>query len=344
MENIIVTIKDVARLAGVSIGTVDRVVHNRGRVSRETKERVLAVIRETGYSPNLQASRLSKARRWRVAALFPRSEQDNGFWASSLEGVSRANDEFGDLGMISRAVHFDRYSDDDFRSAWKSIMKNKPDALLLAPVLPESARDCLSEWPEDRPLILFDTPLPGVRPLTFVGQDAAACGSLGARLMSMAVDDPEDIVAVQTIPSDYHINQRVEGFLDFFTGKKPDRYRLSHGDLESECDGIFSDILRDHPGIRGIYVTNALVSSMAAESEKHGKKLTIIGYDLTEPNRRFLNEGWIDFLISQRPAGQTYEGIRLLWRSLALGEKVPESVYMPIDILTRENLRFYSQT
>ena len=54
-----VTINDVAKAAGVSKGTVDRVLHNRGEVSKKSKEKVLRVIEELGYKPNLYASMLA---------------------------------------------------------------------------------------------------------------------------------------------------------------------------------------------------------------------------------------------------------------------------------------------
>lgn len=52
--------KDIARLAGVSIGTVDRVLHGRGRVSAQNVARIEALVRDRGYRPNVFASRLSR--------------------------------------------------------------------------------------------------------------------------------------------------------------------------------------------------------------------------------------------------------------------------------------------
>ena len=57
-----ITIKEIASKAGVSPGTVDRVLHNRGRVSKESAERVRLVAREAGYVPNLFAKRLKEGR------------------------------------------------------------------------------------------------------------------------------------------------------------------------------------------------------------------------------------------------------------------------------------------
>ena len=63
----IVTINDVAKAAGVSKGTVDRVLHNRGEVSKKSKEKVLRVIEELGYKPNLYASMLASQKKHTIS-------------------------------------------------------------------------------------------------------------------------------------------------------------------------------------------------------------------------------------------------------------------------------------
>ena len=55
MEDQNYTIKDIARMAGVSAGTVDRVLHNRGDVSEKSKEKVQKVLDEINYQPNVFA-------------------------------------------------------------------------------------------------------------------------------------------------------------------------------------------------------------------------------------------------------------------------------------------------
>jgi DNA-binding LacI/PurR family transcriptional regulator len=53
------TVKEIARRARVSIGTLDRVLHDRGEVSADTKARLEAIIPSLGYKPNVLARRLS---------------------------------------------------------------------------------------------------------------------------------------------------------------------------------------------------------------------------------------------------------------------------------------------
>lgn len=60
MKRSMSTINDVAEASGVTIGTVDRVLHERGEVSEKTREKVLRAVRELGYKPNVYASMLAR--------------------------------------------------------------------------------------------------------------------------------------------------------------------------------------------------------------------------------------------------------------------------------------------
>ena len=59
MENKKIRIVDIAKLAGVSPGTVDRVIHNRGRIAPDKKERIEEIIKQLGYRPNIAARLLA---------------------------------------------------------------------------------------------------------------------------------------------------------------------------------------------------------------------------------------------------------------------------------------------
>ena len=91
-----VRIKDIAERAGVSKGTVDRVIHNRGNVAPAVKERVLEVMKELNYRPNILASALAYNRIWKIAALIPAPEEDV-FWQQPKKGIERAMEAIPDL-------------------------------------------------------------------------------------------------------------------------------------------------------------------------------------------------------------------------------------------------------
>ena len=342
-----ITVKDIARIAQVSIGTVDRVIHNRGRVSDATRERIEKIIEETGYSPNLQASRLSKAKTWNVAAIFPRTDQDNGFWEESARGLARANEDYAGLGLRSTHFPFDRTKPTDLRRAVQAALAEGSDALLVAPILTDAAREALAAVPWGVPLVLFDTPLPGSVARTFVGQDAHAAGQLGARLLNLAAGPGGQLAAVAISPADHHIDQRIQGFRSFLdadtAGALPQVFLLEEPDDPAVVDELLRYISSTLPGLTGLYVANSAVGQVADRAAAKGHRWLIIGHDMTPGNLEALRAGRIGFLISQHPSLQTYEAVRLLWKHFAAKSKLPETLSMPIDIISPENWSYYRE-
>jgi len=338
------TVKDIARLAGVSMGTVDRVLHNRGRVSAETSERVHRIVRETEYTPNLGARGLSRSKTWTIGAVFPRSDQDGGFWIYAGRGLQRAAEDFGGFGLRSRSFSFDRTCGEDLGRAIHEAASSGVDGILLAPVIPEAALEALSKLENRLPLVLFDTPLPEAQALCFVGQDAHSAGRIGARLLSLGVSDPFRIACVALKPSDYHIGQRVEGFTSFFAGGAAPRiFELDIDLREGSIESLVRRIGDSLPVIDGIYVSNASVGVVAKAFSQRGERPLIVGHDLTVSSLASLQSGSIDFLIAQHPALQTREAMRLFWRYFAADVEPPKDQYLPIDVVGQENWAYYRE-
>src|SRR5208337_4085374 len=103
------TIKEIAKQANVSIGTVDRVVHARGRVSQKTKELIKKIIRDSGYKPNIFGSRLSLSKDYVFGVLMPKFHQDSKYWEISSRGINQAHDELKTYKVRIKYFLYDRY-------------------------------------------------------------------------------------------------------------------------------------------------------------------------------------------------------------------------------------------
>src|SRR6187431_637589 len=101
-----IRIKDIARLAGVSVGTVDRVLHNRGRVSPEALQKVTSVMEQIDYKPNLIARTLGSNKNYKLAALLPDPKLDP-YWAQSNMGILQAQSEWAQYGVQIDLFLFD---------------------------------------------------------------------------------------------------------------------------------------------------------------------------------------------------------------------------------------------
>src|SRR5687767_11879019 len=86
-------VKEIARRANVSIGTVDRVIHNRSGVSEKTRNKINEIIKELNYQPNILASRLASKKIYQIAVLIPQISVETDFWEAPLKGIQRAESE-----------------------------------------------------------------------------------------------------------------------------------------------------------------------------------------------------------------------------------------------------------
>ena len=104
----VVTINDVAKAAGVSKGTVDRVIHNRGEVSLKSREKVLKVIEELGYKPNVYASMLASQKKRTICCIIPEYSEGD-FWSLTAKGIVEAGETAARYGISVDVVTYDQY-------------------------------------------------------------------------------------------------------------------------------------------------------------------------------------------------------------------------------------------
>ena len=345
------TIKDVAEAAGVSIGTVDRILHNRGRFSEKTAEKVLEAVKELGYVPNLHARGLKKTKQYSFAAVVPGTEQDAGYWKMVEAGIRSASAELTPLGIDVRILHFDRYSGSSCGEVIDGALSDRPDGIMIAPVLPDQVRRRLSD--AGVPYLFIDTDMPDMpERITYIGQDSFQSGKLSARLMSLllAANGGGDRVLVIDPPGgNFHLGSRIDGFRAGMSGFAPD-VRLQTVKAGSDDEAEFHSLIAEcfeKPAARpdGIFAANSSVYYAATFLKSAGKdaaSVPLIGYDLIPGRESLIAEGVIDFILTQQPEEQARRGIEALYDVLVLNRTVENEIIIPMNIVTRENLRTFT--
>lgn len=345
-RTLIGTIKAIAKLAGVSIGTVDRVLHKRGRVSPATEKRILDIVKDLEYKPNIFARNLKLAKTFDFGVLMPQPAQDSAYWTLPLKGVARA-----EAGLRSQKVRihrffYNKHAETSLYAIRRKLLAASLDGLLIAPVASRPFERLLRSLPHGLPCVFFDSFLPGIPHLSSIGQDSFQSGVLSGRLMKMLITEPGHVAVIRMLPKDFHIDDRVRGFLTYCRQcpqVTSGIYEADGDESHGAADRVFARIFRQHPDLRGIFVSNANTHRAAAyvAARSSAGQVHVIGYDLIDENVRYLREGVVDFLISQQPERQGYEGIITLYRHVVLKEPVPKKVTMQIDIVTTENVDFY---
>ena len=344
-----IRIKDIARLADVSVGTVDRVIHGRSGVSEASRKRVEEILEQLNYQPNMYASALASNKRYSFACLLPQ-HLEGEYWTAVETGIKEALANYSDFNTSAQISYYDPYDYHSFVDAGKAIVDAKPDGVLLAPTAPQYTKvltDALNTC--SIPYIYIDSNINELLPLAFFGQNSHQSGYFAARMLMMLTQNEKEIVIFRKINegivgSNQQENREI-GFRQYMKEHYPDCRILAlnlHAKRPSEDNIMLDDFFRQHPDVRfGItFNSKAYIIGEYLNQRQH-IPFNLIGYDLLERNITCLKEGSVTFLIAQQPELQGLNGIKTLCDYLILKKEVTCINYMPIDLLTAENIDFY---
>lgn len=342
-------VKEIARRAKVSLGTVDRVIHNRSGVSARTKEKINKIIKEIDYQPNLFGRRLANNRVYHFASLIPKVSEETSFWEIPLEGIARAEAEIRQYNVKIEKFFFDQDDKNSFKKRSREILKKKFDGILLAPSFIEESIDFTTRCKTlNIPYVFIDSDIPDQSSLSYIGPDLFKSGYSAANLVSYLIKEDESVAIVnisKEMENYHHLLRKEEGFRSFFEDKniknrieKIDIREVSYKFVKKSISGL----LKKHSDLKVLFVTNAKVSIVAhylQEAKISG--VILIGYDFLKENIAYLNSETIGFLICQRPAEQAYQGVITLYNHCVLKLAVEEYNFMPVDIIMKTNSIFY---
>ncbi|MDR0567307.1 MAG: LacI family DNA-binding transcriptional regulator [Prevotellaceae bacterium] len=348
-----IRIKDIAVLADVSPGTVDRVIHNRGGVAPEIKKRIEDILNKLNFKPNKMARVLAIKKEYRLVALLPEAVQGD-YWWDIIKGIKRAEEEISDYRVKTELLQFNQYNMDSFVLQAQRLLESNPDGVLMAPFFRREALKLIKELEERSiPFVFVDSNVESVSCLAYYGQQSHQSGYVAAKIMLSNLSSSSAILLVhmrrnggETTGSN-QTSKREEGFLAYL-----DKYSLEssfrlirvnlHAEDESGNEATLEEVFRKNQDIRGIVMFNSQIHSIADFLERRKiRNLRIVGYDLLDRNVQYLKSGLVECLIAQRPQLQGYYGLTALARYLAFHQPSKPVCYMPIDILFKENINDY---
>ena len=171
---------------------------------------------------------------------------------------------------------------------------------------------------------------------------------MAAGLMDYGLEQGKDVAIVNMsarLDHYAHITDRERGFRAYFSDEESRLDHLISIDLNGANDQHLNDKLDETCGaydVGGLFVTNSRVHKVARFLTETGReKVRLIGYDLLPENITFLNEKHIDFLLSQKPGEQSFLGLTSLYNLVVFNREPEARQWLPIDIITRDNLRYY---
>ncbi len=346
-----IRIKDIAERCGVSTGTVDRVLYNRGGVKESTKEKVLKTLREMNYTPNMLAKTLALKKNYTIIVFIP-DPAKNDYWKKPLAGIKHAISDLGNFNLNIETLTFDLNDEKSFVDGSKEILQKNPAGVVFNPVFRESAVDFCKKLDNAGIHYSFmDMNIDGVNQIAYYGQDAETSGHVAAKLMNYSLGDNDKIAVLKISDSNIisrHILHRAKGFTEYLKSIANSKLKIFDSFInlseEQEPDKTLKSIIIDND-ISALFIPNSKSFVVVDFIKKNNieKHFVIIGYDLINKNIKCLKDGLIDFLISQKPEEQAYKAIKSLFDYILLKKTSKKINHIPIDIIIKENIDYYKK-
>jgi LacI family transcriptional regulator len=336
------TIRNIAEVAGVSRGTVDKVLNNRIGVSDRVRAHVKLIAKELGYRPNPAGKALAFQKKPLCFGFILLMPADSIF-KTLRHGAEAAGAEFANFGLKLEFAIMARITPEEQLRCIDQLEKRGMSGLILSPLQDRRIEKAVTRLNRDGvPVITANTDLPDSKRMCFVGQDLVASGRVAGELMGRLLSAGRKIGILSGSASIEALKERIRGFQEVLA----ERYQ--HLEIVQIEEGVEDDdagfaktkaICRNHPDLDGLYITGRGIRG-ACEALKALKfdRVRVVCFDAQPETGELLREGRVDFTITQDPYQQGYLPIKLLYEYFFMNRKPENTIYhTQLRIMTSEN-------
>lgn len=337
------TMKEIAELAGVSRGTVDRVLNHRGIVNENTEKKVLEIARLLEYQPNKAGKALAaQKKKLQIGVILFGSE--NPFFDEVMEGMYKKLEELSIYGcsILEKRISFTLEAQ---LQAIDEMVGHGVSGLILSPYNDPAIQKKIDELSASEiPCVTVNTDIPHSKRIAYVGSDYYKCGRTAAGLLGLITSGNATVGIVTGSHKVLCHEERIEGFLHHIAEKYP-KIKVS-SIVENEDDeyvsfNVVRKLLKQNPEINALYFTAAGVRGgcQAITNAKPAVQVNVISFDAVESTRAMMREGLITATITQQPLLQGADSLTILVDFL-LTRSYPDKElnYMDLSIIIEENL------
>lgn len=312
------TLHDVARAAGVSYSTADRVLNGRGGVAEKSVQRVRQAIEDLGYRRDMTAANLSRRRSYRFVACVPQG--DHGFF-SAIRRAFLAEAE----ARAGQRIAIDLCDGSDALTGC--------DCVVVAGAGQERIAALTAG---DVPVVTLVSDMPGPR-RAYIGIDNLVAGRTAGRLHRIAHRGrPARILPVLGSAALRDHRDRLAGIAEVM-GMDSLLPPVEVEDSPDRMHALLGRALRDDPGITGIYSIGAGNRGLIPLMRDMGNRRPfVVLHELTPQARAALQDDLIDVVIDQKPAEEVACALDVM-KAIADGETPVPATITPA-IFFKDNL------
>jgi LacI family transcriptional regulator len=343
------SIRQIAELAGVSRGTVDRALNGRGEINAGVRQRILQIANENEFRSN-RAGKMLGIRKKPMKIGIQMPSEGNDFFADVQAGIAQAAAELADFGLSILTRTMKGFSAGTQVAQIQKMLDEGIHALAFAPVDHPDVKTLLAGLDKrSLPVMTFNTDIDAPH-LGYVGNDYRRSGAIAAGMLALAAGGrPFRTLVVTGSAQVLGHKQRIAGFSDIISCRCPEIRILEI--LENQDDeNISHDLLREalvrHPDVDAVFLAAGGVAGACralqenAESRTGVQRAKVICFDQPPGTMAFLKSGLITASIGQEPFRQGYLPVKYLFDYLLDGTKPPQVTLTRNEIIIREHMDF----
>ena len=350
------TLEEIAKQIGISRTTIYKVMGNKGNVSEETRRIVEDALERYHYVQNRNARNLAMNRHYTIAYVGFQSKSANYFSGEVRRGIQRAVKEFGDDGLMMLVSEFDAENPQEQKQAVERMLERGVRSFVLACSHREVAGEILRELEERKcRIVLLSRDYDKNADAYYVGVDYYQSGRLAAELMGKMLSGGGQVFVpvTQEYKTNHDILARLRGFQDKIS-EYPQVSLLPavYGLMEEEdirkqvMDWIGSGetvLAAGSDCVKRIFDLTYRLDVVAGVLRRQGRTdIRLIGFDLFEEIREYVEDSSIDAVIYQDLSWQAYFAVKVLFEEMCYGRRLEERKrYSKLEVIMRENLHYF---
>lgn len=338
-----ITLKEIAELAGVSRGTVDRALKNRPGVSKAVARRINAIVSHYAYTPNKAAQALvNRKKEYKIGVVS--SSAENTFFKDVAEGIRLAEKEIRGIGVALRYREVPPFDPGTQLRVIDEVLAEGVDGLAIRPVNDEAIRRKLLDiGKRGIPMITFNTELEGVDNLAYIGSDFRKMGRIAAGMMAGVTGGAAKVAIIIGSLKSYGPKIMADEFREEIR-RFPAMSAAAI--IETLNDEILSytkltEHIRAEPDVSAFFFTSGGKEGGIRAVRESGLagRVKIITINLDPFTRECLENGAVAATICHKPRVQGYEPVAQLVNYIVYGETPKERIqYTHPEILIRQSL------
>lgn len=339
-----VTIKEIAELANVSRGTVDKVLNGRPGVKTETKNTILKIAEELNYKPNYLGKALVQHKEKTKIGIILTPEY-NPYIQEIIRGIHDAQEEYSPFGIEVTIKMLGTLEPAEQISILNIFENEQYSGIAVFPINDDQVIRKINYLSEKGMVVVtFNSQIPAIEDICFVGQDHYKGGQAVAGLFNKILPEGGKIAVIMSSHNLSCHQDRLRGFSDKLAAYFPKLKIVEvqeNQDRKDEAFRITLETLNNYPDLNAIYITSGGVAGVGHALEIAGRvsRVKVICHDIIPDSIELLKKGIIDFAIGQDPELQGYLLVKTLFDFLIKKTKPKQKILdVPIDIVTEDTI------